>query len=196
MTMTDVPWDSGDWLNPPAQAVRDGDDLLVRSIEGSDFWRTTSYGFVHNDGHALLVDFDDASAVEVTFVLDYSGTFDQAGVLVRADEQSWIKAGVEFSDGSPQVGAVVTRQVSDWSTAPVPEWMGREVTVRASRAGDALTVRARADGPWRLVRLAPLDPRLSWRVGPFCCAPTRADLTVRFTRFAVGPADERLHDEA
>ena len=155
----------------------------------------TSYGFVHDDGHALLIDFPDDTAVEVAFVLDYSGTFDQAGVVVRANERSWIKAGVEFSDGAPQVGAVVTREVSDWSTAPVPEWMGRTITMRASRSGDALTVRARADGDWRLVRLAPLDPALDWQVGPFCCSPTRADLVVRFTRFAIGPADAALHDD-
>ncbi|MBK9739213.1 MAG: DUF1349 domain-containing protein [Actinobacteria bacterium] len=193
--MVDLPWASGDWLNPPTTAQGVGDDLLVTATEGSDFWRVTSYGFVHDDGHALLIDFPDDTAVEVAFVLDYSGTFDQAGVVVRANERSWIKAGVEFSDGAPQVGAVVTREVSDWSTAPVPEWMGRTITMRASRSGDALTVRARADGDWRLVRLAPLDPALDWQVGPFCCSPTRADLVVRFTRFAIGPADAALHDD-
>jgi regulation of enolase protein 1 (concanavalin A-like superfamily) len=68
------------------------------------------------------------------------------------------------------------------------------VTVRASRAGDALTIRARPDDEdWQLVRLAPIDPALPWRAGPFCAAPTRAGLTVRFTRFALGPADGSLH---
>jgi regulation of enolase protein 1 (concanavalin A-like superfamily) len=195
MTMVDLPWTSGDWLNPPAHVETDGPDLLVTSIEASDFWRTTSYGFVHDDGHALLIDFPDDSAVEVTFLLDYSGAFDQAGILVHSNDRAWIKAGVEFSDGAPLVGAVVTREVSDWSTAPVPEWSGQEVTVRVSRSGDALTVRARADGPWRLVRLAPLDPGLPWQVGPFCCAPTRSGFTARFTRFAIGPADTSLHDD-
>ena len=99
--------------------------------------------------------------------------FDQAGVLVRADERHWVKAGVEVSDGAPQLGAVATRGVSDWSVAPVPDWAGCVVTVRASREGDALTVRARAAGPWQLVRVAPLDPSLTWLAGPYACAPTR-----------------------
>lgn len=195
MPMENVPWETGGWLNPPEAVQHDGDALLVTAREGSDFWRTTSYDFVHDDGHGLLIDFPDEHAVEVSFVLDYSGTFDQAGVLVRAAEDAWTKAGVEFSDGAPQLGGVVTRGVSDWSTAPVPEWAGREITIRASRSGDALTVRARADGPWRLVRLAPLGPARQWRAGPFCCAPMRSGLTVRFTRFAIGPADLSLHDE-
>jgi regulation of enolase protein 1 (concanavalin A-like superfamily) len=189
-----VAWDAGTWSTAPEAVARDGDDLLVTSRPESDLWRTTSYGFVHDDGHGLLVDLHDGTAVEVSFLADFDQQFDQAGVLVRADERHWVKAGVEYADGAPQVGAVVTRDVSDWSTSPHPEWHGREVTVRVSRSGDALTVRARTDGPWQLVRLAPIDPTLPWRAGPFTCAPTRAGLVVRFTRFAVGPADSSLHD--
>jgi regulation of enolase protein 1 (concanavalin A-like superfamily) len=193
MTMTDVAWDRGAWTVAPESSRADGGDLLVRPRENSDLWRTTSYGFVHDDGHGLLVDLPDGSAIEVSFLADFSEQFDQAGVLVRADAEHWVKAGVEYADGSPQVGAVVTRTVSDWSTAPFPEWHGREVTVRVSRRGDALTVRARAGGEWQLVRLAPIDPALPWRAGPFCCSPSRAGLEVRFTGFAEGPADETLH---
>jgi regulation of enolase protein 1 (concanavalin A-like superfamily) len=182
------------WLNPPVATAVTDDGLLVTAAEGSDLWRETSYGFVHDSGHALLAPFPDDTALEVGFLLDYCEQFDQAGVLVRADERTWTKAGVEVSDGEPQVGAVVTRGVSDWSVAPVPEWAGREVTVRASRRGDALTIRARAeDGPWRLVRVAPVDPGAALSAGPFCCAPTRTGLTVRFTRLVSTTADASLH---
>jgi regulation of enolase protein 1 (concanavalin A-like superfamily) len=58
-------WGHRGWLNPPPQVVRDQDDLLVTAAEGSDFWRTTSYGFVHDTGHALLADFPDGTAAEV-----------------------------------------------------------------------------------------------------------------------------------
>jgi regulation of enolase protein 1 (concanavalin A-like superfamily) len=193
MTLVDVPWASGEWTVAPAAVRVDGSDLLVRPRENSDLWQVTSYGFVHDDGHGLLVDLPDGTAVEVSFLADFTAQFDQAGILVRADETHWVKSGVEFADGAPQVGAVVTRDVSDWSTAPFPEWHGREVTVRVSRSGDALTVRARAGGDWQLVRLAPIDPALTWRAGPFCCSPTHGGLEVRFTGFAVGPADSALH---
>jgi regulation of enolase protein 1 (concanavalin A-like superfamily) len=171
-----------------------GGELIVTARARSDFWRTTSYGFVHDDGHALLTDFPAGTAVEVTFLADLTEQFDQAGLMVRADERNWIKAGVEFSDGLPQLGAVVTREVSDWSCAPVPEWAGREVTIRASRARDAVTIRARCEqGAWLMIRLAPLDPEAVVSAGPVICAPTRAGLRVRFTRFVIGPADEALH---
>ncbi|MEV6006534.1 DUF1349 domain-containing protein [Streptomyces sp. NPDC051976] len=193
-TVRDVVWSDASWLNPPAEAVADTEGLLVTTREGSDFWRTTSYGFVRDDGHALLTAFPPGSAVEVTFVADFTELYDQAGALVRVDAETWIKAGVELSDGHPQLGAVVTHGTSDWSLAPVPEWAGHEVTVRVSRSADAVTVRARrADGPWRMVRLAWLDPAAEARAGLFCCSPQRAGLRVRFTRLATGPADTSLH---
>ena len=186
-------WAEAHWLNPPVRTSTDGPDLLVEAREASDFWRVTSYGFVHDDGHGLLRPFPDGTAVEVTFALDFDRQFDQAGVLVRGDEEHWTKAGVEVSDGVPQLGAVVTRGRSDWSVAPVPAWSGRDVTVRASRAGDALTVRARGDaGSWQLVRVAPLPPG-DLLAGPFCCAPTRAGLVVRFRSAVLTAADASLH---
>ncbi|WP_440696658.1 DUF1349 domain-containing protein [Clavibacter nebraskensis] len=191
---TDIPWNDGTWTTEP-EAVRihaGGMDVTAR--EGSDAWRTTSYGFVHDTEHALLAPLAPGAAVEVAFALELSEQFDQAGVFVRVDDETWIKAGVERSDGEDGLGAVVTRGVSDWSLAPVPGWSGQLVTIRASRSGDALTVRARVDEePWRLVRVAPLDPDAAASAGPFCCAPTRAGFTARFASWRTGPADRALH---
>jgi len=187
-------WTDGTWTTAPVAAAADGPDLLVTASEGSDAWRHTSYGFVRDDAHALLAPLDVPGAVEVTFDADYDQQFDQAGLVLRADAQTWVKAGVEISDGVAQLGAIVTLGRSDWSVAPVPEWTGRRVTVRASRAGDAVTVRARVDDePFRLVRLCPFPPDAAVAAGPYCCAPTRAGLVVRFRRWATGPADAALH---
>lgn len=192
--MRHVGWDTGIWLNSPADVRIDGTDLLVTTLGDSDFWRTTGYGFVRDSGHALLTPFAGGTAVEVGFVADFGHLFDQAGVLVRVDPRTWLKAGVEITDGVPHLGAVMTNGYSDWSLAPVPDWAGREVTVRVSRSGDALTVRARArDTPWRTIRLAPLAPSARATAGPFCCSPQRDGLRVRFTRFTAGPADSALH---
>ncbi|WP_331772314.1 DUF1349 domain-containing protein (plasmid) [Embleya sp. NBC_00888] len=188
-------WDDAHWLNPPTSAERDGTALVVIPAEGADFWQQTSYGFSRDSGSALLTELPPDTSVEVTFEGDFDALYDQAGAFVRIDEHNWVKAGVEVTDGALHVGAVVTRGVSDWSIAPVPEWAGRPVTVRVSRAGDALTIRARsADDPWRTIRLAPLSPDARAFAGPFCCSPERADLRVRFTRFVVGPPDAGLHE--
>ncbi len=65
--------------------------------------------------------------------------------------------------------------------------------MRASRAGEALTVRARSGGgPWRPVRVAPL-PTGPLRVGLVCCAPTRSGLVVRSTDLRLVDGDASLH---
>jgi regulation of enolase protein 1 (concanavalin A-like superfamily) len=191
---TVIAWEQGEWLNPPQSASGDGGHLIVLADGETDFWRTTSYGFVHDNGHALLQPWTAEASVEVAFMVDFDQQFDQAGLLIRRDPTTWIKAGVEISDGALQVGAVVTHDRSDWSVAPVPEWQGREVRMRASWSGDAVTVRARsADGPWRLVRVAPWPVGAVTRAGPYCCAPTRGGLRVTFIRWSTGPADTVLH---
>jgi len=184
----------GRWTHEPEAVRLEGDELHVTAVEGSDAWRTTSYGFVHDSEHALLEDLSGDFSLEVSFRLDYTEQFDQAGLFLRVDDREWVKAGVEVSDGVAQLGAVVTHETSDWSVAPVPEWVGRVVTVRASRSGDAVTIRARVDDEaLRLVRLAWLDPAASVSAGLLCAAPTRAGLTVTFTGHVVGEPDAALH---
>ncbi len=191
--MKNVAWNEGSWTREPVSQSQEGALLTVEAAADSDWWRTTSYGFIHDDGHALVKEFPNESAIEVTFVLNYTEQFDQAGIFITADSENWIKAGVEFCDGFPQVGAVVTQKNSDWSVAPVAEWMNKEVTIRVSRSGDAVTVRAGINGDLRLVRVAPLDPTRTWSAGPMFCAPTRAGLKVTFTKWSEGPADSDLH---
>jgi regulation of enolase protein 1 (concanavalin A-like superfamily) len=71
--------------------------------------------------------------------------------------------------------------------------MNKEVTIRVSRSGDALTIRAGINGDLRLVRVAPLDPSRTWSAGPMFCAPTRAGLKITFTGWSEGEADPELH---
>lgn len=196
--MTDIPWREGRWTTAPVEVREVGTDLQVTAVEGSDAWRLTSYGFIHDTEHALLTDFPQDSAMEVEFTAGFEAQFDQAGLFVRVDAEHWIKAGVEYADGACQLGAVVTDGRSDWSLAPVPEWRGRRVRVRVSRRGDALTVRAGlvdAAGAARpqLVRVAPLPPDLRAEAGPYVCAPSRRGLTVPLHAWRRTAPDPSLH---
>ncbi|MGX9901201.1 DUF1349 domain-containing protein [Arthrobacter sp. SA17] len=59
--------------------------------EKSDAWRITSYGFIHDTEHALLASFEQDTAIEVAFHLDFSAQFDQAGIFIRVDDTIWIR---------------------------------------------------------------------------------------------------------
>ncbi len=186
------------WSREPAGREQEaGGALVVVAAEGSDWWRDTAYGFRHDNGHALLTEWQLDSAVEVDFDLaGFTGEFDQAGLLIWADDAHWIKAGVEHSDGHQQLGAVVTVGASDWSTGRVDDWVGTTVTVRASRIADAVVIRARSsnDTTWRLVRVARF-PHETALIGPMLCAPMRAGFSVRFVDWRVTEADVELHAE-
>ena len=174
----------GGQLAQPCDHSSDGDDLLVTAARGSDLWQTTYYGFQRDTGHALLAPFHPGQAVEYRSCSTTTCCTTRPGLLVRVDERTWVKAGVEISDGVPQLAAVVTHGVSDWSTSEVADWAGHVVTIRASWARDALVLRAGTDAGWRMFRLVPF-PAASATAGPYCCAPEREGLTVRFTDWRV-----------
>ena len=189
-----IPWPEGSWLNEPAALESIADDLVVTTADQSDFWNRTGYGFVHDNGHALLKDFPANTAMEVEFSAEWTHEFDQAGLFLYADSEHWVKAGVEFADSVLGFGAVVTAGTSDWSVGHVPEWMSARIRIRVSRTTDAITVRARAgDEPLRLVRLAPIDPTLTWSAGPLAASPSRAGLIVHFHAWEASDADTSLH---
>lgn len=196
MPMTTIPWQEMAWLNPPERAEVEDGRLEVVTKPMTDFWRTTAYGFVHDDGHFLGAALATDAAMEVTFRGAFTAAFDQAGLMLRAGPDLWIKAGVELSDGVLFVSAVVTLGQSDWSVAPLPAGSaGLPVTIRASRTGDGVTIRYRigAEEPFRLLRVAHMPPEAELLAGPMCCSPSRGGLVVRFEPVQVGPPDAQLH---
>jgi len=192
-----IPWAEGNWHNSPV-SVGEGTNgsLRVEAAAGSDSWQKTSYGFARDSAHGLLRAFEIDTAVEVEFIADMSQQFDQAGLIVRVDAEHWVKAGTEFVDGMLRLSTVVTDRYSDWSTAPVPHWQGKKVTVRASWADGALSVRAKTDDEqFELIRLAPWvhQEKAIVVAGPYLCAPERAGYVAEFTDWRIGPRDKTLH---
>jgi uncharacterized protein len=165
------------WFNEPA---RWGDDTITTDPD-TDFWRTTHYGFVRDSGHILGVDRSGDLELTVTFSGDYAEQYDQAGIALRIDERNWLKTGVELVDGQQLLSAVVTREVSDWSVVALAE-PTEKVTLRVTRAGDAVTIRYGLDGapPATMLRLAYFPPELSVLAGVMCASPTGKGFTTRF----------------
>jgi hypothetical protein len=174
------------WLNAPDfSSLRDGVLNLVTS-EGGDFWRDTFYGFRHDNGHAKLGATEASFSCEVTFTADYQAQYDQAGLMLRADAAHWIKAGVEFVNGTAWLACVVTTEKSDWSQMPLPGFTGT-LSLRLTRIGDAVWVQYRLEEGWQMFRLAFFPPDLAVQAGPMACSPSRSGLNVTFRDFYLGP---------
>ena len=179
------------WLNEPEQhAVADiagGPELTVITGDGTDFWRETFYGFVRDSGHFGYREVSGDFTAEVTISGEYEQLYDQSGLMVRMDERTWVKTGIEFTDGVAHLSAVVTREFSDWSVLPFPEFSG-QLTLRLTRHDNAIRIQFRdTAGAWQLLRLAYLPLPERCQVGVMCCSPQRSGLRARFTCFEIGP---------
>jgi regulation of enolase protein 1 (concanavalin A-like superfamily) len=175
------------WLNEPPEWSADG--AVLRAVTGlrTDFWRQTFYGWVTDNGHFFHRSVAGDFTAEAVVSAAHTTLFDQAGLMVRADERNWLKAGLEVTSGAVQVSTVYTRDFSDVSMAPVADGPG-EIGLRVSRFGEALAVHCRrGDGPWQLLRLGHLELPETVAVGVMCCSPERAGLEATFRGFTIGP---------
>lgn len=175
-----------DWLNPPPSWEADEGGLRVAAAGGTDFWRTTHYGYDRDTGHLLGRRVAGDFTLTTTFRGEYRALYDQAGVMVHADERTWVKAGVELVDGALQFSVVVTRGFSDWSVLALPAGAG-EVRMALQRAGDAVTVRFGLDGaaPTTLARLAYFPPDVEVSAGAMCASPEGDGFPVLFTELTL-----------
>lgn len=189
---------SGTWLNRPTVVQAERDRLVLTTEAGTDFWRRTHYGFIRDTGHFLGFEVGPNFAAEIRIRARYETLYDQAGLMLRAGPELWVKAGVEFSDDCPRLAAVVTDHRSDWSLSVAPGDLS-DVWLRMMLKDEALRIQASTDRrTWTLLRLAPFAAQgRPLTVGPMCCTPERAGLDVELSDLRIGPAGTAdLHDTA
>lgn len=88
--------------------------------------------------------------------------------MLMQDARRWIKAGIEYNDGAPAIGSVLTQGTSDWATGIFPGDPG-EFWLRLTRRGEALRLQYSTDGQlWPLLRLCPF--RAARRRSASCAA--------------------------
>src|SRR4051794_15656016 len=134
-----------EWLNEPQTWRADGEHLSVTAAPKTDFWRKTHYGFINDNGHVYGRTVTGDFNVTVKVSGAYTTLYDQAGLMVRQDETTWLKTGIEFVDGVQYMSAVVTRDYSDWSVdaltgSPAAIWL------QLKRRGTAIEVHFSLDG--------------------------------------------------
>ena len=95
------------------------------------------YGYVRDDGHLYAEQVSGDLELSMRVRGSYGAQYDQAGAMVRLDERRWLKTGVEYFDGRPRFGTVITLEYSSWAMADLPSDM-RELALLLTRRGDAV----------------------------------------------------------
>lgn len=155
------------WLNPPLSVTGTIDTrLTATTLPNTDFWRVTRHDFIADNGHLLAAPTRGDFTFTASFSAPLAAQYDQVGVMWRASEQLWVKAGLELLDGVPVPSVVVTRGESDWSVIPTglrgllrpalaPDEQGvLAASFRMTRIGSALEVSALFQDGWKLLRQA------------------------------------------
>lgn len=178
------------WHNPPAEWSDRSGKIWVKTGMKTDFWRKTHYGFIRDSGHFLYGEVSGDFIASVRLCGRYEELYDQAGLMVRADEGHWMKCGIEFVEGVQYASAVVTRDFSDWSVAPL-DGQPDALWVMVSRTGGAIEVKYSLDGErYSLLRLADFPESDSIAVGLMCASPERAGFEVTFDNFSIQAASK------
>jgi uncharacterized protein len=103
------------WFNQPKIWNRENDSMKMFVTPKTDFWRITHYGFTVDDGPFLYETVGGEFEVKVKITGHFQTRFDQMGLMLRIDEKTWIKTGIEFVNEKINISAVVTNEKSDWS---------------------------------------------------------------------------------
>jgi uncharacterized protein len=178
------------WYNEPAAWEARAGSLQVTTSPKSDFWRKTHYGFTRDNGHFYYQEVHGDFVIECQILGGYEALYDQAGLMLRVDEENWIKTGIEYFDEKQHASAVVTRDFSDWSVTPL-EGSPSRFWMRVIRKADAVEIFYSLDGVnYQLLRLAYLVPSPMTQVGIMCASPEGTGFTVTFENFSVQPVKE------
>lgn len=176
------------WLNEPERWSQDAGVLTICTQHGTDLWRRTHYGFVHDNAHALLHPATGDFTAAVAFTGDYRDLYDQAGLYLQVDERNWLKCGVELTGGRLNVCSVLTRDWSDWTVLALPERPSGPIHLRITRLAETVMVDYSLDGRrFAMIRLGYLPMGEAVEVGPMACSPTGQGFAATFTGFAITP---------
>jgi regulation of enolase protein 1 (concanavalin A-like superfamily) len=183
------------WLNPPPLVHGGPSGLYLETAAKTDFWKRTHYGFEADNGHFLYTSIAEDFILTTHLSFTPANQYDQAGLMVRLSQDSWIKTSVEYEAHiPPRLGAVVTNMgYSDWSTQAFPSDL-REISLRIRRESsdyiiEAYILETGADHPtWSQLRIAHLhadDGQQVVQCGIYACSPIAAGYQVVFSQLKI-----------
>lgn len=169
-----------DWINSPEAwqidnlTVADGvvkfDSLKIHAMAKTDFWRKTHYGFIRDNGHFFYTTLSKDFEVSVSVTGQYQTLYDQGGLMIRINEENWVKLGIEYVDGVQNISAVVTRDYSDWSVIHVAN-PPSTIHFKLKMKNGSFEIFSSLDGEhFDMYRIGFLGSE-NVKVGIMCCSP-------------------------
>ncbi len=177
------------WLNEP-EKYQMGNGLEIWTMPQTDFWQRTHYGFRNDNGHCLLQEITGDFCLTTQVKFRPTTLYEQCGLIIRLDENNWIKASTEYiNEESSKLGSVVTNLgFSDWATQDIASSIN-QLWYRISRRGQDFLIEASRDGViWQQLRICHLhEAKETIAAGLYACSPLESSFYCRFHFLQVGP---------
>ncbi|MCX7708523.1 MAG: DUF1349 domain-containing protein [Clostridia bacterium] len=161
------------WFNEPLQYHFEK-GLIVQTQPNTDFWQRTHYGFRNDNGHCLLTKLKEDFSLTAHFEFQPKALYDQCGMMIRLDEENWIKASVEYeNERISRLGSVVTNLgYSDWATTDISSEI-KSMWYRVSKRKNDFLIENSTDGlTWAQMRIAHLHKEFTeLSAGVYACSP-------------------------
>jgi len=143
----------------------------------------TLHNFIADNGHLFYQSISGDFTAEVKVTGHYATLYDQAGLMLREDEKTWIKCGIEYVEGTQYASAVITRSFSDWSVVPLAA-NPNSTWFRLVRTGSAVEVYYSLNGSdFTMIRQGYLTETPTLLVGMICASPKGDGFTTTFEDF-------------
>lgn len=173
------------WFNEPTSWKIDKNSLSMFVTPQTDYWRSTHYGFTVDDGPFYYRWQGGEFEVKVKITGEYKSRFDQMGLMLRIDEKTWIKTGIEFINDTINVSAVVTHQTSDWSVVSLTE-KPKSLWIKAIRRLDAVEILYSLDDKkYTMIRMAYFPDNTPVMVGLTAASPDGNGFNALFENFEI-----------
>lgn len=173
------------WFNEPEKWEIKNNSLQMFVTPQSDYWRISHYGFTVDDAPFCYGVYGGEFEVKVKITGDYKERFDQAGLMLRIDNENYIKTGIEFVDGKYNISSVVTHKTSDWSMISLDKSLSY-IWIKAVRRLDAVEIYYSFDDKnYQLMRNAYLQDNTPVMVGLMGASPDGKGFLAKFENFSV-----------
>ncbi len=184
------------WFNEPDKWTIINDTSMSMFVTpNTDFWRKTHYGFTVDDGPFYYAMVGGEFELNVKITGRYKSRFDQMGIMIRIDEKTWIKTGVEYVNQRINLSAVVTHQNSDWSMVELKE-KPDAVWLKVTRRLDAIEIKYSLDNKdFTLMRLAYFPDNTSVMAGLTAASPDGDGFEALFEDFAIKQLPDKRRSE-
>ncbi|MGL6195356.1 MAG: DUF1349 domain-containing protein [Thermoguttaceae bacterium] len=189
--------DQNFWINKPQHFSVENSTIEIVTEPRTDLWQRTFPGFRNDNAPAFLKPVEE-KFFSLLIRTDFNTRcrYDQCGVIIYQDSDSWFKASVEYENTEIQrLGSVVTHNgYSDWASTDIAATQ-RFMYYRLSRRESDYCIESSCDGvnyqQMRIFHLQKGDGIIN--VGVYACSPEESSFSARFSEIKLDDCMWREH---